>query len=98
MDGYKAHYSLHKVSTTLFLRILSKKWLAGLFIAFDIYDMDSKKFLSTTERNSRLADCGIPVVPTVATGHFTEVCGNCSFLNGTGTTYCNAKSSAISVL
>ncbi|KAH3742896.1 ATP dependent DNA ligase [Pelomyxa schiedti] len=46
--------------------------LPSPFVAFDIYDIPSKKFLSTTARNAKLEGTGIPTVPLVASGRFSR--------------------------
>ena len=57
-------------------KILFGEWLAlkhsihytalpAPFIAFDIYDLTAKRFLSAARRDALLEDTGIPVVPNV---------------------------------
>jgi len=48
--------------------------LPGYFVAFDIFDVYARRFFSVAERNRRLTDSNIPVVPLIARGSFSRVC------------------------
>lgn len=43
--------------------------LPGVFIAFDVYDLAARRFLSRAARDAALADTGLPIVPLIAEAH-----------------------------
>lgn len=58
--------------------------LPDWFIAFDLYDKESKRFLSVKKRNSIIAKSGLAIVPILFEGHFSKnmlngFCGKSAF-------------------